>query len=270
MTMMGERLAAGAGALAPALALAPGESDERREVPGLAGSFHLHYQPELRLADRSVAGCEALLRWDHPISGVMSPGQMLADCDALPGVAALGVWTIYAAARQAARWRAEDCAVPVTINLAAHQVRDPELLDRLHRAVVCTGLPAGALAVDLPAAMLELDPEGLLRAARAIVELGASVALEGLTPDADPAALARVPASALKVARRPDGDPAGYAADLARVLPLARAMGAEVVAVRVESVDEVAALARAGCDRAFGHAVAPPAPPGEIAALLRA
>jgi EAL domain-containing protein (putative c-di-GMP-specific phosphodiesterase class I) len=257
MTMMGERLAA---ATTPNLDLQPGEDEERREVPGLAGSFHLHYQPEVRVADRSVAACEALLRWDHPLSGVMSPGQMLGDCESLPGVAALGVWTIYAAARQAARWRAAGCDVPVTVNLAAHQIVDPELLDRLHRAVVCTGLPAGSLGVDLPAAMLALDGDDLARAARSLGDLGASVALQGVTAEVDPDLLAGVPVAALKVS--------GGAAAVARVLPVARAMGVEVVAERVESEAEMAALAALGCDRAFGLALAAPGPPAAITPLL--
>lgn len=268
MTMTEGRLSAARGAGTAPWALAPGEDDERHEVAGLAGSFHLHYQPEVRLADRTVSGCEALLRWDHPISGVMPPGQMLADCDELPGVAALGVWTIYAAARQAARWRAEGLDVQVTVNLAAHQVADPELLARLHRAVVCTGLPAGALGVDLPAELLEADGgAAVARAARAIVELGGAVALQGVTAAHTPEVLAAIPAAALKVGR-PDGGAERYCAEVAAVLPVARALGAEVVAERVETAEEVAALAALGCDRAFGHAVARPGPAAEVTPLL--
>jgi EAL domain-containing protein (putative c-di-GMP-specific phosphodiesterase class I) len=237
-------------------------------VSGLPGHFCLFYQPEIDLTDGSVTGCEALLRWWHPGLGMISPGPALADRRWAARLTGVEVWSVFAACRQAMAWAEQGNPVPVVLNLSPTHLQDPEVVDRIRRAITVTGLHPSDLTVDLPGEAVGTTPQRLRLVAWALHDLGVTVAIDDAGRGHMPDALREFPAQVLKLSpgagqRGPAGPVPGAA-----TIAVAKAMGATTVAKGVETTLELANLRDLGCDRAFGHLFVPPMPPTDLAGLL--
>lgn len=240
-------------------------------VRGLPGHFCLYYQPEVDLRTGAVTSAEALLRWWHPGMGVVSPGPALSNRRWAPRLAELEVWSVFAVCRQSARWREEGHPLPVSLNLSRNHVEDEEVVDRIRRAIVVTGLEPGDLTVDLPASALMRSPERARRVAGDLSEIGVAIAIDDVTRVVHPDAFAGIDVDAVKIARSPKrgATPATIGEEATgAVIEVARTLGAASVAKAVETAEERELLERLGCDRAFGHLFLPPLPPRDLAQEL--
>ena len=144
------------------------------------GELVVHYQPQVELATGRIAGVEALVRWQHPLRGLLPPSSFLSVADDSGLVVDLGDQVLEEAAAQVARWRAlPGCeALALSVNVSAQELQRPERVARTAHLLETSGLPASALTVEVLESVL-LDAEGAVEASlQAYGRLGVRLALD--------------------------------------------------------------------------------------------
>ncbi|GAB7190834.1 hypothetical protein NUM3379_15410 [Kineococcus sp. NUM-3379] len=224
-----------------------------------AGELRLHHQPLVRLADDSLCGVEALVRWQHPTRGLLPPGAFIDLAEQSGLVRELGTWVLDAAVEQAARW-ARDPGMPVvemSVNLSARQLTDPGLLDTVTATLARHGLDPHLLVLEVTETALVNDPDAAADALAALKELGIGIAVDDFgTGWASLTYLQRFPVDELKIDRsfvNDLGPGEGDGAIVATCVQLARAKGIRSVAEGVETAEQRDALRELGCDVAQGY-----------------
>ncbi len=228
-------------------------------VGGLPGPFSLHYQAEIDLSGRSVTAVEGLLRWWHPGLGLVSPGPALSHPRWSARLASLEIWSIFAVCRQAQAWAEQGYDIPVAVNLSQTQVADPDVVDRVRRALALTGLDPAFLAVDVPAAAFARAPQQARRVAGSLAETGVTVVLDQLTDTVAESQIRGVETAVVKVP-----GPGPRLGPVAERVERARRHGAKVVAVAVETDQQLVEVRNAGCDHALGHLFSRPLPVADL------
>lgn len=230
----------------------------------------LHYQPIVSLGPHpAVAGVEALLRWRRP-EGLVQPFAFLASAEASEtAIRKLTAWVLKESLQQASVWRGDGIDLPVSVNLASANLRDPAFPRFLDLAL--RGTRAGdRLVADIAATSLvgELGP---IRTAITLMRShGVTVALDDVHTDV---ALPDVPLDLVKVGRQVIGGVTTElesAALLQRIVIRARAAGLRVGAVGAEDQATVERVTEIGCDMAQGYVIGRPMPPAELDRWLRA
>lgn len=233
--------------------------------------LQLYYQPQVRLSDGRLTGAEALLRWNHPERGVLSPAAFLPALEASSLSAVVGNWIIDKACAQAAVWRralAPDFRI--SINLFAAQFRCGRLRAIVNEAMERYGLPGGAVELEITETTV-LDDEALfLPLLEGLSEDGVQIAFDDFgTGFASLSLLARYPLTHLKIdksfvqkAFSSDRDRAIVEA----ITRLAHELRLEVIAEGVESARYLQFCKDIGCDEAQGFFIGRPAPPAQFSA----
>ena len=242
---------------------------------GLAASeFELHYQPIVDTTDGHVHRVEALLRWCHPETGLLGPGDFIAVAEESGLIVPLGNWVLEEAVRQAHRWLDEGITIPIAINVSPRQLVAPGLSDSLAALLADGRVPADQLIFEITesAAMVE-SPAAEPELAR-VRALGVSIALDDF--GAGYSSMQRVQQlqiDCLKIDRSFVRDIATSETKRAIVestVALAGRLGLEVVAEGVETAEELREMQRIGCGLVQGYLIRRPAPPAELGELLRA
>lgn len=241
---------------------------------GLAnGHFRLHYQPKVELESLEITGVEALLRWQDPVLGSVSPGRFIPVAEETGFIATLGEWVLQEAVAQAVRWKQEGLALQVAINVSALQFHSRAFVDSVSRALADTGLPAGDLELELTESILIQDAEEALRRLTELSSLGLQISIDDFgTGYSNLAYLKRFPIQTLKIDRSfVDGlpDEESDAAIVGAIINLARSLHLKVVAEGVETAGQRDALKAMGCTQYQGFLTAPALPPEALAALVR-
>ena len=236
------------------------------------GHLEVHLQPQVHLADGSVAGVEALVRWQHPGRGQLAPDAFLplAAAAGLMGRVADAVLELSLGA--CARWWSAQDAVPVAVNLCAEDVQDATLPARVEAALARHGLPGSALVLELTEEAFVTDPARARRHLDAVRRLGVRVSLDDYgTGYSSLAQLRDLAVDEVKLDRSFTAgvaDDPTAAAIVRTTVDLAHALGARLVAEGVEDARSQQALARLGCDVGQGWAVARPMPPAALLGWL--
>jgi len=230
----------------------------------------LQYQPIVSLgADAAVAGVEALLRWRRP-EGLVPPDAFLARAEANEtAIRRLTAWVLKESLQQASVWRSDGIDLPVSVNLASANLRDPAFPRFLE--LTLRGTRAGdRLVADIAATSVVGDLAPIRAAIVLLRSHGVTVALDDVHTDA---AFPEVPLDLVKVGRRVVGGVTTEiesAALLQRIVIRARAAGLRVGAVGAEDQATVDRVAEIGCDLAQGYVIGRPMPPAELDRWLRA
>ena len=220
--------------------------------------FTLHYQPKVELADGRLRGLEALLRWDHPQRGMVSPGEFIPALEDSGLILPVGEWVIGRACAQLRRWRDEGRAVvPVAVNLSPKQFRRGDL-DRIIRDILTRhGLDAGLLELEITESCLMEDPEEAVRVMHNLRAAGLRISIDDFgTGYSSLSYLTRLPLSALKIDRsfvRDAGASAEAASIVRAVIDMAQNLRFTVIAEGVETEQQVAFLRKHGCNQAQGY-----------------
>jgi len=236
--------------------------------------FRLVYQPRVDLATRRVRGVEALLRWQHPRRGMVSPADFIPALEETGLIVPAGEWVVRAACRQIRAWRQAGLVpVPVSVNVSARQFQARNLDRRIIELVDAEGVDPRLLELEITESYLVQDPEHAILALQRLREAGLQISIDDFgTGYSSLAYLPRFPVTALKVdrsfVRDAITDP-NAAAIVRAVIDLAHNLGFAVVAEGVETGPQVAFLRMHGCDLAQGYYFGKPVRPGEIAPLLR-
>jgi diguanylate cyclase (GGDEF)-like protein/PAS domain S-box-containing protein len=242
------------------------------------GELAVHYQPVVRLDDRSVVAVEALVRWNRPGHGMVQPDAFLAVAEETGLITQVDQWVLGEACRQLDAWRGEGLSprMHMNVNMSARQLGAPDLVDVVGSALARAGLTGDSLVIEITESALVADTEATLAALTRLGAHGVQVAIDDFgTGYASLDYLRRFPmAHQLKIDRSFVADlDAGTSRDRAIVsasLLLARDLGFTSVAEGVETPGQLAALIALGCTLAQGYLFCPPLPPGELEHWLRA
>jgi diguanylate cyclase (GGDEF)-like protein len=236
------------------------------------GEFSLRFQPVVDLDSREVRGAEALVRWEHPRRGLLSPDAFVPLAEEIGLVGELDRWVLEEASRTAAGWQALKPGVTVSVNVTADRFASTDLVGAVADALAETALPPECLTLELTETALVADAEATISRLTALGALGVQVAIDDFgTGYSSLAYLHRLPASILKIDKsfvEGLGTNAESTALVRVIMGLAETFGLRTVAEGVESESQRALLRALGCTTAQGYLFAPPLPAGELAALL--
>jgi len=248
------------------------------------GELELFYQPVVALDDNRVVAVEALLRWQHPIRGLLAPSEFMAVAEATGLIADMGEWVIEEACRQATLWRdiaGLDRAVPVSVNISAYQLTRADLAGAVQRILRLTGLQPHLLILEVTEGALLEDMGAARRELARLKRLGVRLVLDDFgTGYSSLSALRELMIDGLKLDRSfvealAEEDVADETAAeddggalVGAVLSLATALDAEVTAEGVETWSQVTRLRRHGCDYAQGFLFARPGPASDLTPML--
>ena len=238
------------------------ESDLRGAIG--RGEIVPFYQPVVRLDTGAIAGFEALARWRHPRRGVLTPEEFLPLCEEMGLLVELGAHMMQAAAHQLAAWRGAHRAageISVSVNLSTGEIHRNNLVEDVGALLADTGLPKGALKLEITESDIMRDPERAAVILRQLREVGAGLALDDFgTGFSSLSYLTRLPFDTLKIDRyfvRTMASNEGSDKIVRSVINLGRDLSLEVVAEGVENAQMARRLLEIGCHYGQGYGYAP-------------
>jgi predicted signal transduction protein with EAL and GGDEF domain len=237
------------------------------------GQFQLHYQPQLELASGRLRGVEALIRWQHPQLGLVSPDRFIPLAEETGLIAPLGEWVLRSAGRQLQRWRAAGhTTLVLSVNLSARQVEAPGLARLVQQVLDECQLPAPCLELEITETALLHHAEPVRATLQALKDLGVALALDDFgTGFSSLSHLRRFPIDTIKIDKSFTAE-IGASADTATIVraivALARSLGVETVAEGVETAAQLRFLSMLGCHHAQGYHLGRPVPAAAIDTLL--
>jgi len=251
------------------------QSHCRRLVVALEqGEFCFHYQPKIDLKSGSVAGVEALIRWQHPQRGLLLPGSFLPGVEKTDFTIPLGDWVLRQALRQLRAWQQEGLKLTIGVNVFGHHLQQPDFVARL--VAILEEFPdvsPGDLQMEILETTAMDDLEAVSQRISDCTRLGISFALDDFgTGYSSLNYFRRLPVKFLKIDRSFVFDLIKNPKDQALVesmVRMAHALDRQVIAEGVESLAHGVPLVRYGCDLAQGYGIAHPMPASEIPAWVR-
>jgi diguanylate cyclase (GGDEF)-like protein len=243
------------------------ELDLRKAIAD--GEFEIHYQPILYLQTGKVSGFEALLRWNHPERGHISPAEFIPLAEETGLILALGEWVLRTACWQAARWPQP---VGVAVNLSAMQFKGRNLVQLTLNALASSGLAAGRLELEITESVLLQDEANTLSILHQLRELGVLISMDDFgTGYSSLAYLRNFPFDKIKIDRsfvremlvRKDCQ-----AIVRAVVGLARSLGITTIIEGVETKEQLEIAKLEGCDEGQGYLFSKAIPDRDIPAYL--
>ena len=231
--------------------------------------FSVVYQPQISAGDERLVGVEALLRWNNPELGQVSPVQFIPVAEETGLIVAIGEWVMRVACQQALAWHKElGFEVPVAVNLSARQFRRSDLLATVAQILDETGLPSHLLELEITEGLLMSDPLGAIEIMRGLHAMGVRTALDDFgTGYSSLAYLKAFPLDRLKIDRAFVRDLPDNASDRAisnTVIALGLNLDMEVLAEGVETEAQRDFLAESGCQVFQGYFYGKPMSAGEL------
>jgi diguanylate cyclase (GGDEF)-like protein len=164
--------------------------------------FFLVYQPIYNLADLTVIGVEALLRWQHPTNGLMRPDEFIPILEQTGQIREVGRWVLNEACEQMVAWRASGDALDLSVNVSGVQLDTPEIVEHIREALENTGLDPACLIIEVTETALMRDAEATARQLQAIKDIGVRIAVDDFgTGYSSLAYLQQFPVDSLKIDR---------------------------------------------------------------------
>jgi len=226
--------------------------------------LRLYYQPKIHAASGQVTGVEALIRWDHPLRGLMSPEVFIPVAERFGLIGHIGNWVIEESCRQIRQWLDLGLRMRVAVNLSMHQLRQDDLVPRIRRALDAHRVDPALLTFEITESVAMEDTQATMRSFGHLARIGASLSIDDFgTGYSSLAYLRKLPARQLKIDR-------GFVADIEHssdalavvdaVIKLAHALGLKVVAEGVETERQRDVLLGLRCDELQGYLFARPMP----------
>lgn len=241
------------------------------------GELALAYQPLVRLADQTIVGVEALMRWHHPVYGMVGPDTFIPLAVSTGLIGSLGTYVLEQACLQAARWQRSGGTSPlVSVNVAGAQLQQPGFPDAVERALAHTGLAPHRLQLEITEDAAVSSDETSLAALRTIQDLGTQIAVDDFgTGFSNLEGLCTMPIGAIKLAagfvRMIDSTTSAGIRHIALVrnlVNLAHDLELSVTAEGIENAAQAQRLHELGCDLGQGYHLGRPATAQQITSLL--
>ncbi|MCJ8501481.1 EAL domain-containing protein [Desulfatitalea alkaliphila] len=236
--------------------------------------FTLHFQPKVDLRTGRIGGVEALIRWQHPQLGFLAPGVFLPVAEQAGLMPEIDQWVLRAVCDRIRQWQSDGVpTVPVAVNIGSEYFEQERFVRTLGTLLQHKDIPPHLLELELTESTLMQDPEAAEAIFFKLRTLGVKVAMDDFgTGYSGLAYLRRLPFDTLKIDRsyvqNVSVSPAN-ASIVSAIISLAHTLGLQVVGEGAETWDQVAFLARCGCDTIQGFHYSRPRPPEEIEAMLR-
>jgi diguanylate cyclase (GGDEF)-like protein len=226
--------------------------------------FELFYQPQVRLTDGGLIGAEALIRWRHPVRGLVSPAEFMPVVNTSAISERIAAWVLETASKQARSWERAGHNVRVSINLSPSQLQAGDLATSVAEVLEATSLTPGLLELEVTEDILLLDEERVLDIFRRIQELGVRIVFDDFgTGYASLSYLKKFPLDGLKIDRsfvlelRADSDDAAI---VGSTIGLSRQLGLSVIAEGIENRTIADLLVSMGCEQGQGYFFGRPMP----------
>ncbi|MDO8616335.1 MAG: EAL domain-containing protein [Dehalococcoidia bacterium] len=247
------------------------------------GHFAIYYQPQVNTQTMSVVGMEALLRWRHPVRGLILPADFIHTAEETGLIIPLGEWVLRTACAQNKAW--QDAGYPplrIAVNLSARQFRQRSLIETVRNALRETGLEPQYLQLEITEALAMHDAELTITMLRDLKEMGVQIAVDDFgIGHSSLNYLKRFPIDAVKIdcsfVRGLTVDPVD-AALVTAIIAMSHSLGLKVIAEGVETEEQLAflknpqshlpALKHRQCDEFQGYLFSHPLPPEELEAIL--
>jgi diguanylate cyclase (GGDEF)-like protein/PAS domain S-box-containing protein len=233
--------------------------------------LRLVYQPIVNLADNRITGVEALLRWHHPIDGVIAPMRFIPIAERNGLIIPIGAWVLHEACLQLATWRDE--RLTMSVNVSARQLGTSDLVETVSSALEGAGIDSGRLCLEITETAMMADPAAMAATLTTLKELGVRLAVDdfGIGHASLRHLRELLPVDTLKIDKSfVDGitSDADDAAIVEGVVRLAHSLGLEAVAEGVETADQLELLRSWSCQLGQGYHFARPVDPDGFARLL--
>ena len=221
------------------------ETDLRRALE--RGEFRLHYQPIVSLLTGRISGFEALVRWNHPVRGLLLPGEFLAVAEETGIVVPLTSWVLKEACSQVRAWQQlpGGAALSISVNLASPDLAQPEVVEAVWEALARSGLEGRHLRLEITESTIMKDLEGVIPLLVALKQLGIGIHIDDFgTGYSSLSYLHRLPTDALKVDRSFVGrsESPADAAIVRTIVELAHNLHREVIAEGIETPSQLSLL----------------------------
>jgi diguanylate cyclase (GGDEF)-like protein len=242
------------------------EIDLRQAIADEA--LEVYYQPCVSLADNSITGCEALVRWRHPERGMIPPAEFIPIAEETGLINALGEWVLATACAEAATWPGD---IKLAVNVSPVQFKSGTLALKIVAALAASGLPASRLELEITEAVLIRDDEAALAILHQLRKIGVRIALDDFgTGYSSLSYLQRFPFDKIKIDRCFVNDitePGGSSGIVRAVVNIAAERRMTTTAEGVETEQQRQLLAALGCSEMQGYLFSPPKPAAEIRQL---
>jgi diguanylate cyclase (GGDEF)-like protein len=233
------------------------------------GGFELHYQPIVNLESNEITCCEALLRWNHPVRGMVSPAEFIPIAEETGLICEMGDWVLATACAEAINWPS---GIKLAVNVSPVQFRSHAFALKVANALAITGLSANRLELEITEAVLIRDDEAALAMLQHLRAIGVGIALDDFgTGYSSLSYLQRFPFDKIKIDRCFINDIAtaeGSSPIVQAVINIARARNMATTAEGVETAQQRAMLLSLGCTEMQGYLFSPARPVAEIRKLL--
>lgn len=233
------------------------------------GELYLEYQPQQH-KNGAIVGLEALVRWRHPLRGIVPPCEFIPVAEKSGAIAKIDEWVLRQACRQAALW---DDSVRIAVNVSAAQFRRENLEQQVRTALADTGLAPSRLELEITEGVLIEDIARATETLRSLKALGVMIALDDFgTGYSSLSYLEAFPLDRIKIDRSFVASLGASGRSLAivrAVIGLAHGFAVPVLAEGVETAEQLAILAREGCDEMQGYLIGRPQPAEAHAGLLK-
>jgi len=246
------------------------DQDLRRAVE--REQLRLFYQPLVSTGSGEIVGCEALVRWQHPLRGLVPPNSFIRLAEETGLISAIDTWVLRTASTQTTAWRrAGHPDLFVAVNVSGRELGRADLVDRVEAAVVESGLPPGRLELEITETTAAMQPADALDELRQLRRAGVMIAIDDFgTGYSSLSKLAMFPVDRLKIdssflssiRQESDDDPL-----VAAMIGMAHGLGLEVTAEGVKTRAQLAFLRRSGCDLLQGFLFSPPIAAGQFQEL---
>ncbi len=231
--------------------------------------FELYYQPKIDLRTQKLMGVEALIRWHHPVRGLLPPGEFLRHVENTEVDIQLGEWVIASALAQLNQWRNAGLDIEVSVNISGYHLESARFLERLQQQLAkYPEIPSGRFQVEVLETVALNDigiVQGIIESCR---KLGVEFALDDFgTGYSSLSYLSRLPVDVLKIDQsfvRAMLEDKGGLAIVQGIIALASAFNRKTVAEGVETLEQYHALLEMGCELGQGYVIARPMPAAEI------
>jgi diguanylate cyclase (GGDEF)-like protein/PAS domain S-box-containing protein len=235
--------------------------------------FLVHYQPKVKLSTGQISGAEALIRWKHPVRGLVPPGDFIPIAEDCGLIVPIGNWVLREACKQACAWANKGLPViTMAVNISAMEFRDEDFLDGIFRALRETGLEPKLLELELTESVLMKRAESTQSILKILRASGIQLAVDDFgTGYSSLSYLRKFPIDALKIDQsfiRQITTAPDETTIVTAVISMGRSLKLRVVAEGVETLEELAFLQARHCDEAQGYYFSRPVLPEQFAKLL--
>ncbi|MCE2890956.1 MAG: EAL domain-containing protein [Aquidulcibacter sp.] len=221
------------------------------------GQFMAYFQPKVDLGTGRIHGCEALVRWNHPTQGMVSPTKFITAAEETGLIAPLGDYIMRDAAKKAAAWLRRGIALRVAVNVSAMQFNDDNFTAKVQSILAETGLPASLFELEITESIAMSNPDRVIRLLEPLRNKGVRIAIDDFgTGHSNLAALTRMPFDVFKIDQsfiRALGKDRNAPTMIETIIAMAGGLNYETVAEGVETQEQAAFLKKRGATLGQGY-----------------